>query len=199
MRSRAVGASDPDDGIERVERIRHVAGIGRDTVLAPAENRVHAVESFARAATAARLAFIARHRGVVEILAARALQEIAAVRGHVAELPRGAGHDRLREQRIIAANQRMIGRVGVRRQRADRDAAARRLDLGELQAREVDQLVRPLHVLLHQVEDVGPAGEELRLRIRRDSAGSCVWLAGGYQQGASCHGKARSESAAIRH
>jgi hypothetical protein len=160
-------APDPHDGIERVERVRHVARIGGDTLLAPAEDGVHPVEPSERPAARPRLPLVARHRRVVEILAARALQEVPAVGRHVAELRGGARDNGLGEERAVVAYEQVVGGVRVRRQGADGDAAARRSDLGELQAGQVDQLVGTLDVLFHQIEDVGPAGQELRLRVRR--------------------------------
>ena len=52
-------------------------------------------------------------RVVIEVVAARALHQVAADRGHVADLSGGAEHDRLRQHRIALANQSMIrhGRV----------------------------------------------------------------------------------------
>ena len=60
-----------------------------------------AVEPFEGAAARAGLALVARHRRVVEVLAARALQKVPAVRRHVAQLPGGARDDGLRQQRIV--------------------------------------------------------------------------------------------------
>ena len=62
------------------------------------------LKSFYRIATAARDAFIARRGPIVEVVAARALHQIAASGGHVAKLSGGAHQNRLREQRIFLAN-----------------------------------------------------------------------------------------------
>ena len=72
----------------------------RNAGFARAEDRVHAVEAGDGGAAAAGLALIAGRRDVVKIIAARALQKIAAGRRHVAQLRRGAGQDRARQHRI---------------------------------------------------------------------------------------------------
>ena len=77
---------------------------------------------------------------VVEIGAARALQEVAAGRGHVAQLRRGAGQQRLGEDGIALCHQRVIGEIGIRaRARRCAGPRRRRLDLREREPRDVDQ------------------------------------------------------------
>ena len=44
------------------------------------------------------------------------------------------------------------------------------LDVVERQPRDVDQPRRALDILLHQIDQVGAAGDELRRRIGRDLA-----------------------------
>ena len=166
----AICAPDPHDGVERVKRVRHVARIGGDALVAPAEDGVNSIEPFERPAARPRFPLVARHRRVVEVLAPRALQEVPAVGGHVAELSGRASDDRLREKRVVLAYERVVGGVRVPRQGADRDAATRHLDVGQLQAGKVHQLVGAFDVLLHQIEEVGAAGQEVRLRVRRDRA-----------------------------
>ena len=156
-------------GFERGERHAHVGRMRRDAGFAGAEDRIDAVDALDRRAAAAGLAFVAGRRGVIEIEAARALQEIAAGRRHVAQLLRGAGQDRAREQRIALLDQRVVGEVGVRHERADAQAAVRRLLDGlQRQPRDVDQPRRALDIVFHQVDQVGAAGDELRRRIGRD-------------------------------
>ena len=158
-----------DLGVERGQRDAHVGRMRRDAGLARAEDRVHAVEAVDRRAAAARLAFVAGRRGVVEVIAARPLQEVAAGRRHVAQLLRSAREDRAREQRIALLDQRMIGEVGIRHERADAHAAVRGLlDLVQRQPRDVDQPRGAFDILLHQVDQVGAAGDEFRRRIGGD-------------------------------
>ena len=112
-----------------------------------------------------RLAFVAGRRDVVEIGAARALQEIAAGGRHVAQLLRGAGQQRARQHRIAPLHQRVIGEIGVAHERADaKPAACGLLDLVERKPGDVDQLGRPLDIHLHQVDQIGAAGDEFRPR-----------------------------------
>ncbi len=158
-------------GLECGERHAHVGGVRGDARLARAEDCVHAVEPVDGGAAAAGLTFIAGRGDVVEIVAARALQEIAARRSHVAQLLRGAGEDSAREQRIALRHQEVIGEVGIGHERADAQAAVARLfDRLERQARDVDEPRRTLDLLLHEIDQVGAAGDEFRLRIGGDPA-----------------------------
>ena len=141
----------------------------RDTGLAGAEDCVHPIETLDRRTTATGFALVARRRGVIEIIAARPLQQVAAGRGHVAQLLRGARQDRAGQQRIALLNQRVTGEIAVRHQRADPQAAPRRfLDGLERQPRDVDQPRRTFDVLLHQIDQVGAASDEFCCRIGRD-------------------------------
>ena len=106
--------------------------------LARAEDRVHAVEAADRRAARARLAFVAGRRDVVEVGAARALQEVAADRRHVAQLLRGAGQQRARQHRIALLDQRVIGqdrscararRCAARRRRSPRPVSSGSLEM----------------------------------------------------------------------
>lgn len=99
-----VGESDPPLAsaaahqylsLQRRQRHAQVGWMYRHAVFAGAEDRMVAVQPAARGASAARLALVAWRAGVVEILAAGTLQQVAACAGHVAQLRRGAGEDRL--------------------------------------------------------------------------------------------------------
>ena len=71
-------------------------GMRGDALLALAQDGVHAIVSFERAAAAARLALVAGGKiRIVKIRAARALQKIAADGGHIAQLRAGAGEQGL--------------------------------------------------------------------------------------------------------
>ena len=136
------------------------------------------------AAAAARLALVAGLVGVVEVGAARALQQVAGGGGLVAQLARGAGQQRARQHAVVAPHALVGGQVGVAHQRADAQAALRRrLDLVERQAVDVDQVRGRLDLQLHQVEQVGAAGDELARRAcaataAAASAGRCGALVG---------------------
>ena len=82
----AVGLHRFHGRIERAHRHRHVARMRRDAGVARAHHRVLAAETADGGAAAAGLAFVAGLVGVIEIRAARSLQQIARSRCHVAEL-----------------------------------------------------------------------------------------------------------------
>src|SRR5205814_8081071 len=82
----AAGTGHVNLGVERRQRDAHVGGMRRDAGLAGAEDRVHAIEAVDGGAAAARLAFVARRRRVVEIITARPREGIAAGGSYVAQL-----------------------------------------------------------------------------------------------------------------
>ena len=98
----ALWAFDVDGGVERGEGYVHVGGVGGDALIACAEDGVDAVEAFEGRAAAAGVALVAGGEGGVhEVVAAGALEEIAAGGGHVAELRGGSAEQGLREQRVV--------------------------------------------------------------------------------------------------
>ena len=83
------------------------------------------------------------------------------------EAPASSARD---EQAIVAPHARIGGEIGVAHQRADaQPALRRRLDLVEREAVHVDQVRRRLDLQLHQVEQVGAAGDELGAWVARGS------------------------------
>ena len=113
------------------------------------------------------LAFVASRRNVVEVGAARTLQEVSAHRRHVAQLPRRAGEQRAGQHRIAPLHHWVIGKIGIAHECPDaKPAACGLLDLVERKPCEVDQLGRPLDVHLHQVHEICAAGDEFRPRVR---------------------------------
>ena len=85
----------------------------------------------------------------------------------------------LRKQRIALLDQRVVGEVGIRHQRADAKAAAGGfLDALQRQLRDVDQPGRALDIVLHQVDQVGAAGDEFCGRIGGDLADGVGDVAG---------------------
>ena len=150
-----------------------------NALIAPAQNRVNAVEAVDGGTPGAWLAFVAGRRRVVEVVAPRALHQVAADRRHVAKLRRRPGEDRLRQQRIPAHHAGVVGDVAVGDERAQpQSAAVERSNLGQRQVRDVDQSPRPLDVLLHQVDEVRPAGNELGTLDRSDLAHGVVHVGG---------------------
>ena len=76
--------------------------------------------------------------------------------------PDGAGDQRAREHAVVAPHALIRGEIRVAHQRADAQAAVgRRLDLVERQPVHVDEVRGRLDLELHQVEQVGSAGDEL--------------------------------------
>ena len=85
----------------------------------------------------AGLAFVARHRGVAEIHAARALQQIAGCRRHVPKLRRRATQDRFGKNRVVFANERMMTR-DPNCERSRQSLGRRRADCFDLVQRQID-------------------------------------------------------------
>ena len=114
-----------------------------------------------RVAARARLALVAGAGGVVEIAAARALQQIAADGGGIAKLGRGARQQGLRHRRIGSGELWIMSEVSIAHQRADAQAAiGQPLNAVELrQARDVDDPLGAGDAALHQVKEVGAGGE----------------------------------------
>ena len=132
------------------------------------KNGVDAIEAVERAATAARIAFVAlRKRRIVKIIATRALQKIAADRRHVAQLRTRAGKERFAQNRVTQFDQRMFRHIGIARERADANAfaAGQFFDLRERQPIDVDQLRGRLHAHLHQIDQICSAAEKFCLRL----------------------------------
>src|SRR5271166_1276066 len=101
-----------------------------DAGLASADDGERARVAADRRAAAAGLALVARLVRVIEIRAARALEEVAGGRRLVAQLPRGAGEEGARQEQIVLSHARIGGEVGVAHERSDSQAAVPcRLDL----------------------------------------------------------------------
>ena len=158
-----------DHGIQHAHRHRHVAGIGRDAGVAAADHAPAGANAADRRAARAGLALVAGHVGVVEIRAARALEQVARGRRLVAQLARGAGDDArgsARHSRAARAHRRR-DRCCVTSAPIAQAAVVGRLDLVEPEVLHVDQMRRRLDLELHQVEQVGAAGDELGARRAR--------------------------------
>ena len=88
--------------------------------LACAEDGVDAVEAFDGGAAAAGSALVAGGEGGVhEVVAAGALHEVAAGGGHVAELRGGSAEKSVREERVVGADDFVVGEVAVADSGAD--------------------------------------------------------------------------------
>src|SRR5438876_1605090 len=158
----AAGPGRKDARLERSKRNAHVGWMRGNAVLACAEDRVHAVDATDRSATAPGRTFVAGRARIVEIEAARSLQQVAAGRCHVAQLRRGAGEDGARKQRIACLDLRVPGEVAVGHQRADAQAPTfNLLDLVERQVGYVDHGGGKLYMLLDEVDEIRSAGDKL--------------------------------------
>ena len=94
-----------------------------DARIAAAQDGEDAVATRHGGTSRARLALVARRARVVEVEAPRALQEVAAVRGGVAQLRRRSRKDGAGQQRIAPGDAFVIGGVRIGRQRAQHQAA----------------------------------------------------------------------------
>ena len=159
-RALAVGAEHVDVRADGGQRDRHVRGVGGDAVLGVAEDREVAVLALERRAAGAGAALVARLRDVLEVAAARALEEVAADGREVAQLAGGAGEDGVTENGVALADQRVRGEVGVADGGADPHAVGGLLDRVVGEAGDVDEARRLGHAQLHQVDEVGAAAEE---------------------------------------
>jgi hypothetical protein len=169
---RAVGGDSLHHRVERRHRHRHVGRMRRDAVVAHTEHGVHPIEAFQRRAARSGHALIAGLRRVIEVGATRALQQIAPGRRLVAKLGRRAGENRLREQRVTAADAHVDGDRAVGDQRANPQAALRRLlDAIKRQPTDVDELRRRLDLQLHEVDEIRASGDELGRRLGGRCAG----------------------------
>ncbi len=105
-------AGELDACVEGEQGDPHVAGVAGDAVVAGAEDRQHPVLAVDRRTAGARDALVAGETSVAEVAAACTLQQVAAHRGHVADLRRGGGQQRLRQHRPASHHVAVLGHVG---------------------------------------------------------------------------------------
>ena len=169
----AFGTFDLDDRAERHERHAEVGGVRRDTGVAPSQDGVEPRQAFLRITAAAGFSAIAGAGDIVEILAARALQDIAAGRRGVAQLCGSPRQQRFGDARKGLREARLVGQVAVSHQRADTDAAVvapfDRIEAIEMG--DVDDPIRTDDVAFHEIEQVGAAGEVSRTGHRGSGDG----------------------------
>lgn len=149
-------------GAERRHRDRHVGGVRGHARLRVSENREVAVVAVAgRAAIRFSPAptLVAGLGDVLEVGAARALEQVAADGGEVAQLARGAREQRLGEHRVALTHAPVGRELGVSRGRTDPQAAVGALLDRLVQPRDVDQAHRRLDAEAHQVDEVGASAE----------------------------------------
>ena len=167
-----VAAGYLNAGVQRAQRHGHVAGIGGDAFTARTQHGVQLCDSVQRAAAAARLALVAGLVDIHEVVAARALAQVAAGRRLVAQLLGRPGEDRAGQDGVVGAHAGVDCSGGIGGQRADAQAAAIGVrNLAEAHAVDVRQLARRFHLQLHQVEQVRAAGDGHRILALRDLHG----------------------------
>ena len=168
----ALRSFDLDHRIKRRQRNAHVRRMRGDALRAGAEDRVNATKTFERAATRARLTFIAGHRHVVEVITTRALHQIAAVRRRISQLRAGSGENCLRDERITFAHQTMVCRVAVLRERAQPQTTITFLDACKREPVDVDETAGcSTSSFIRSIRFVPPARNfALLLRDRLDSS-----------------------------
>jgi len=150
-----------DDGIERNQRHAKIRWMGGDAVLAPSEDGMQPIIAAVGIAARTGLTLVASTGDVVEIGAARALQEIAADSGGVAQLRRCTRQKRFGYSRETAGEIAVVGQIRVAHQRADAHATVgESLDPVEAgKMRDIDEAIGPADPALHQVQQVGAGGE----------------------------------------
>jgi hypothetical protein len=97
----AFRAAHTHDRIKSCQRDTHIARMCGNALFALAENRVNTIVTIERPATAAGFALVAcRKRRIVKVITARALQQIAAYRRHVAQLRTRSRKERFAQNRV---------------------------------------------------------------------------------------------------
>src|SRR5258706_3471462 len=87
------------------------------------EDRMDTIHTLKSGAADPRGTLVARRSGVVEVRAARTLQEIATDRCLVPKLARGARQERFRQHAVPCSHQGIAGDLGVCCKRSDPQAA----------------------------------------------------------------------------
>jgi hypothetical protein len=152
----ACSALDLDDGVVRDQGDAKIRGVGRDAVLAPAQDGVQPVVAAACVAPRAGRAFVAGARDIVEIRAARPLHEIAADGGGITKLRGGPRQERLGDGRKAPREIAIVREIGITDQRTDAHAAIGKvLDVVKIgKMGNVDYSFGLRCAALHQVQKV---------------------------------------------
>ncbi len=133
-------------------------------MFAGAKHSMNAVEAVDGRATGSRVALVAGVRRVAEVIATRALQQVAAGRGHITKLRRGTGQQRLGKHGVLLLNGGVVSQIAVADHGPDPEPACRHFfDFVERERVDVDQRSGPLYVEFHQVDQRGAAGYEFRM------------------------------------
>ena len=174
----SVRAAQDHDAIERHQCDREIRGVGGDAMVAGAKDGVATIDAVDGGAARSGIALVASCIEAAEIGAAHALQEVAADRGHVAQLRRGALDQGFDDQRLRLPRGGIGGHVRHPRQRAEHELVPIEPDVAQGEAVDVDQLLGPLDLLAHQVDqrraacEVAPAGQRAGDRVLLAASGS---------------------------
>ena len=166
-RPRTFGALHLQHRVERHQRLREIAGIGGDALVADAEHRMVAIDAVQRCATRSGHALVALSEGrVSEVRAARALQHVAAEARHVAQARGGGQRHGLGYGGIIALDRGVVGDLGHANQGAEPQTLVAHTDaagVGIIGERvDVDEVRRAHDIEHHEIDQRRAAGEELR-------------------------------------
>src|SRR5579871_5420456 len=131
-----------------------------DALVGGTEDGVNAIESFEGIASGSWRTLIAMGGGVVEVVTAGALHEVAPGGGHVAELRGSSREDGFGEERITLAHLIVGGEMAVADHGSDTEPPVVLFDLGEGQPGDIDDGRGPHDAFAHEVDQVGTAGEE---------------------------------------
>src|SRR5580693_2639892 len=144
-------AFDLDNSVERDQRDAEIRRVCRDAALAPPQYGVKPVVAATGVAARTGIALIAGAGDVVEIRAARPLQEIPSDRSGVAKLRGRSGQKRLGDRRKASGKAPVASKLGVAHERSNPHAAAGQvLDVVEIRkAADVDKPARAADAALH--------------------------------------------------
>src|SRR6266849_1820091 len=146
-----------------------------DTCLRCPKDSAIALIALPRGAAAAWHTLVARLGDVLEVDAARALQQVPTSSGEIAQLARGACEQRLGEHGIARANGAIGRQIAVAHHRSDADAPiGEQFDAIIGQVGDVDQQIWVPYPQPQMVDEVRPSSEEnsvRRLGEERDGAG----------------------------
>ena len=110
-----------------------------------------------RTAARTRLALVAGLVDIGEIIAPRALAQIARRGRLIAQLLRRSGEDGLGKHRIVGANPRMVGRRSIGCLSADAQTVTLVSNLIHRERVYIDQRIGRFDLQLHKIEQIGPA------------------------------------------
>lgn len=156
----ALAVVELDLGVQGGEGHGHVRGMGGDAVRGVAEDGVVAVHSVAGGAAGTRFPLVAGLGHVLEVRATGALEEVPAGGGDVAQLPGRAGEEGLGQGGVAGPDEGVHGQISVGYTGFDPEPSGGQFpDVVERQPGEVDEGVGGLHVVLHEVDQVGAAAD----------------------------------------